>query len=184
MSMQIRKVSVLILLCILVAAALLGCGANKKAYTVDAGGETLTVDPQECKIYHGSDVYSYTVSGSGERIRYQITYPNGGHYTWEQNGGTVSGGWSEDYREDLYISGEVLVEAIASQKAQKSPGKLFFVGLLLVVIGVFPVFWPKKAWFLDTGWRFKNAEPSDATIFLTRLGGGILIVVGIVFFFV
>lgn len=184
MGIQVRKVFALILIGILVAAALLGCVSNKEAYTVNVGGETLTVDPQKCEIYHGSDVYSYTVSGSGERIRCQITYPNGGHYTWERNGGTVSGGWSEDYREDLYISGEALAEVIASQKTQKSPGRHFFVGLLLVAIGVFPAFWPKKAWFLETGWRFKDAEPSDAVIFLNRLGGGILIVVGIVFFFV
>lgn len=184
MDKQMRKISALILLWFLIAAALLGCGAEKEAYTVNVGGETLTVDPQKCEIYHGSQVYRYTVSGSGERIRYQITYPNGGHYTWEQNGGTVSGGWSDDYREDLYISGEELVEAITSQNTQNTPGRHFFVGLLLAALGVFPAFWPRKAWFLDTGWRFRHAEPSDAAIFLTRLAGGILIVVGIVFFFV
>ena len=50
--------------------------------------------------------------------------------------------------------------------------------LLLWAIGLFNVLAPRAAWYLSYGWRFKDAEPSDAALMMARIGGVIAIIIG------
>jgi hypothetical protein len=44
------------------------------------------------------------------------------------------------------------------------------------------IFWPRAAWYLQEGWKFKGAQPSTASLVMTRFGGGFgLIVIGLFF---
>lgn len=51
-------------------------------------------------------------------------------------------------------------------------------------IGLFNILAPNAAWQLNYGWRFKNAEPSDAAIEMSRIGGIVAIIVGVLIFFI
>ena len=53
-----------------------------------------------------------------------------------------------------------------------------FAGLLLIVIGLLNLCKPEEMWYMSTGWRFKNAEPSEDAILWCRVGGVIAIVIG------
>jgi Family of unknown function (DUF6199) len=55
-----------------------------------------------------------------------------------------------------------------------SPPLLFYI---ILVLAATTALFPRAAWFFNEGWKFKNAEPSDAAIFVTRLGGIIAVVV-------
>ena len=54
------------------------------------------------------------------------------------------------------------------------------MALLLCGVGIFNLAAPKARWYLSYGWRFKDAEPSDAAITLSRIGGGIAVVIGVI----
>ena len=56
--------------------------------------------------------------------------------------------------------------------------------MLLIALGAFNALAPKAAWYLSHGWRYKNAEPSEAALFFSRAGGVVLIFFGIILFFV
>ena len=55
--------------------------------------------------------------------------------------------------------------------------------VLLFLIGIVDLVAPEAAWYLGGGWKFKDAEPSDAALVLTRIGGGICILIGFIMLF-
>lgn len=57
------------------------------------------------------------------------------------------------------------------------------VGLVLIIVGFVNVLSPKSGWYLSHGWRYKDAEPSEAALFFARLGGVVGIIVGLIFMF-
>lgn len=42
---------------------------------------------------------------------------------------------------------------------------------------------PRAAWYLEIGWKIKDSEPSDLAIILHRVMGLILIIIGLLKFF-
>ena len=52
----------------------------------------------------------------------------------------------------------------------------------VILIGILQVIFPEDAWWIEHGMP-KNAEPSDAGILSTRIGGIVLAVIGVIFFF-
>ena len=54
------------------------------------------------------------------------------------------------------------------------------MALLLCGVGIFNLAAPKVSWYLSYGWRFKDAEPSNAAITLSRIGGAIAVVIGVI----
>ena len=57
------------------------------------------------------------------------------------------------------------------------------MGILLMIIGLFNLISPRTGWYLSYGWRFKDAEPSDAALVMARIGGGIAILIGVILLF-
>lgn len=53
---------------------------------------------------------------------------------------------------------------------------------LVVLIGVLQVIFPEQAWWIEHGMP-KDAEPSDAGVLVTRMGGIILAIIGVIIFF-
>lgn len=59
----------------------------------------------------------------------------------------------------------------------------FLIGLIALIIGVVNIASPETAWYLSDGWKYKDAEPSDEALLLTRVGGGSAILIGLGFMF-
>ena len=53
---------------------------------------------------------------------------------------------------------------------------------VVVLIGVLQVIFPENAWWIEHGMP-KDVEPSDAGILSTRIGGIVLAIIGVIFFF-
>lgn len=67
---------------------------------------------------------------------------------------------------------------------REARGGYLLVGLLLLGIGIFNTASPRTGWYWSYGWRFKDAEPSEAALLAGRLGGVVCIIIGIICFFV
>ncbi len=59
-----------------------------------------------------------------------------------------------------------------------------WAAVLLLGVGVFNLANPRLAWYLADGWKFKDAEPSDLALGVTRLMGALAVVLGIALLFV
>lgn len=54
---------------------------------------------------------------------------------------------------------------------------------LLIVIGLWNVISPESAWYASSGWRYKDAEPSDDALYVHRVAGGFAIFLGVIWHF-
>lgn len=167
-----------ILLCLLALLLLLtACGGEKSPNVYEQNG--YTVDLENRTITHGEDVYTYVISGSGSSSEITITYPNEATYYWTWSGSFGHGGWSDDYDPDRYADGDTLMELLNFQPEPEKSGPSPLLAILLLAAGIFNLVSPRTAWYLSYGWRFKNAEPSNAALVLGRLGGGLVTLISV-----
>jgi len=54
------------------------------------------------------------------------------------------------------------------------------MGFVFLILGIIMTASPYTGWYLSTGWRFKDAEPSDTALFMNRVSGVIGVIVGLV----
>lgn len=182
------------MLALVFAAMLLFAGCKKeplpKVYTVYSYGAPYTIDTEGRTISDGTYTYGYEYAASGSSVSF--TYPDGNVYSAgiqsansSGAGGLSAGSVSADYD---YSSGYTdplsLCYALTSpretERAASSGSNHPFVALLLCGVGIFNLAAPKASWYLSYGWRFKDAEPSDAAITLSRIGGAIAVVIGVI----
>lgn len=153
-------------------------------YTVTLGNTIYTVDTQNNTISDGSNTYGFSVSGSVTGYDVEITYPNGSTYWWhEDNSGTGLsgyGGSSGDYDTSLYPDGDTLKSVLKEQSPRQTSDKNGFLIFLLLAVGIFNTVSPRTAWYLSYGWRYKDAQPSDAALVIGRISGIAALVIGVV----
>ena len=177
-----RKMSLVIVLILVVS--LCACASTSPTYTVTKDNVEYVVDTENKTISDGTHTYQYEFSGNSATYDVNITYPDGSTYWFAMSGHTGHGGWSDDYNEDRYIDGDTLCEVLLEKAPKESnPGKIFAV-ILLAAIGVFNIVSPYYAWYLEYGWRYKNAEPSDLALGLNRVGGVIAAIAAVILLFV
>lgn len=181
-----RTISVLALI---FAAIMLLAGCKKEplptVYTVYSYGAPYTIDTQGRTISDGTYTYGYEYAASGSSVSF--TYPDGNVYSAgiqsassSVRAGTISADY--DYNSG-YTDPLSLCYALASPRETEkaaSSGANPLLALLLCAVGIFNLAAPKASWFLSYGWRFKDAEPSDAYMALARIGGAIALVIGII----
>ncbi|MGM9607492.1 MAG: DUF6199 family natural product biosynthesis protein [Oscillospiraceae bacterium] len=167
---------------------LTACGKNTgdpNVYDVEYGGKTYTVDQNNQTITFDGHVCEFELSGNGNSMRFKVTYPDGSTYFWNQTGNTGEGGWSDDYDAERYVSGDTLWSVLEQGRpsARNNSGH-WFLGVLLVAAGIFQAASPRTLWYISHGWRYKDAEPSDLALGLGRIGGGVVVIIGIICFFI
>ncbi|MCA1292210.1 hypothetical protein LBW89_04150 [Paenibacillus sp. alder61] len=55
-----------------------------------------------------------------------------------------------------------------------------FFGFLFIIMGLIAAIRPYSVWYLQLGWKFKDAEPSDLALRRERFAGFILVMVGVI----
>lgn len=170
-------------LCLL--AMLCGCAQGKAAPTagtVPYNGTDYVVTPDEGDggtISDGTYTYryAYTTTGSGYRVTFE--YPDGEQYTWTQNGSVGTGG-STSLHSGKYPDGKTLHAVLEKQLPAKKTEKNGVLIFVLLLLGAVNTAWPKGAWYLETGWKLRDAEPSEAVLLMNRLAGvAMLVLAGI-----
>lgn len=180
---MISKKHILFLLCLLLLISLFGCGdkqpADNKVKLIHKDGVEYAIDMESCTIQDGSYIYSYVANSSGTTIN----YPNGESYTWKESNGIGIGSTSANFDYDSYVDPWILMDVIDEAYADevvtvKTSHKNAGYGVLLLIVGIGYTVWSDKVWFLNWGWRYKNAEPSDLSIGLYKVGGIAAIIAG------
>ena len=170
----------IILIVLILSIALIGCAEQETTYTVNKNGIEFRIDSAQKTISDGDNIYHYEFSGDSSSFKVTITYPNGSSYWYNQSGGVGGGGWSDDYIEGTYVSGETLVEVVREKAPKRVDPVKIVGGLMLIALGIIDMIVPKVSWYLGYGWRYKNAEPSDIALIFARIAGGIAVAVGVV----
>ncbi|MBE6961774.1 MAG: hypothetical protein E7445_04890 [Ruminococcaceae bacterium] len=52
------------------------------------------------------------------------------------------------------------------------------LAIFLLAVGAWNTFVPRSAWYLSYGWRFRDAEPSDAALTAHIIGGVVALLAG------
>ena len=149
-------------------------GGTEAVYTLEKGGKSFTVDTENTTISDGTNVYHYTFSGDSSHYQINIVYPDGSSYWWQMNNGSGYGGWSDQYHENRFVSGEVLCEVVEAGMPKPASSKNFFLIILLLGLGIFNIVSPRTAWYLEYGWRYTDVQPSELALWLNR-GAGLLL---------
>lgn len=169
------------LLAVFAASFLAACvPESEPTYVVEHNGMSFTVDTVNQTITADGYTYGYRISGGNTTI----TYPNGATYFWTWSGNVGAGGGSSDYDPSTYVDGDILLAVLEQDAPSKGSGNGNpLLELLLIALGIWHAASPYSAWYLSRGWRYKNAEPSDLVLGMTRFGGIVVIVIGIIVLF-
>ena len=176
---MLKKVWKICLVFLLIS--LVGCSA---VHTVTKEGVDYVIDTQACTISDGTHTYEYTFQGNSSSARIHISYPNGAVYSWQTHNHVGYGGWTDNYDEALYADGDILCDVILEQALKPNMGLKIVVAVFLGAFGIFCIRSPETVWHLENAWKFKNAEPSELSLAVTRISGGVCILIAVVLIFV
>lgn len=139
-------------------------------------------------IQLGSNAYAYEWDNEYEQVK-SINYPGGitfsGEtyaYALETNSGRmiVPQDMPANVVDVRLLRGAVhLVEDFK----WKPKGGLIVAGLALCAYGLWCALAPRSVWYIGSGWRLKDVEPSDLTLSLNRLIGWFSVFAGVFLFF-
>jgi len=156
-----------------------GCGKQGPVSVTDRYGKEYTLDRERQTLSDGTHTYEYEFDGDSEDFRVSIKYPNGASYRYSQSGGIGNASWSKDYDETTYTDGDVLADMLADHAKKRGNTGKILGALVLLGMGIFQLACPGAAWYLGYGWRYRNAEPSDAALVFGRIAGSIVVLLGV-----
>ena len=168
---------------LLMLALLCACAETKTAstepYTV--GSYTVTpINEKSGTITDGTNTYSYRYSRSGSGYSVTFSYPDRTTYTWTENGSSGTGSASMEFDFAKYPSGMELNGVLSRTHPNVQKEKPVAVILVLLFVGAFNAAWPTGAWYLEVGWKFRDAEPSDAALGWNRASGVLALIVAVI----
>lgn len=175
----------LIILALLLSFFLCACSRAEtaKIYEIEKNGKIYTIDTENKTIYDGANKYRYSVNFESDSSSVKIYYPDGSSYWWNERktdyGSSGTGGWSDDYEPSKYVSGDILWD-ILQERAPRVAGSSTKNVLLIIIflaIGILNIVYPEVGWYLEYGWRFKDAKPSEIALIFNRAGGVIVVIV-------
>lgn len=178
------KKTALILAVLLLCVWLAGCGKTEAPdsgiRTVYSDGVAYTVDTGLCTVSDGEYTYRYSIGAAGMTF----TYPDGETSTWGETGGVAYGTSSLNADFSKYADPMILADVIeeASGMSRSSGSDHTLLALVLIVIGAVDAVWPRKAWYLSSGWKYKDVEPSEMAVGMYRGCGIAAVVIGIILF--
>ena len=182
-----KRVSIFVLAALLILG-LCACaektGTDSYApYTVEYNHTVYTVTPADGTmgtISDGTDTYSYQYEPRIGGYRVKFTYPDGETYTWTDDGNSMSGTTSPGFDFEKYPDGwtlsDILLQSSSVKNARKTEKNVGLI-LLLLIVGAVNTIWPQAAWFLEMGWKIKDAEPSDAALGWNRVVGVVALII-------
>lgn len=123
------------------------CSPIRKISNLDKTNESFKVDKGEKTIRHKENIYYYEIDGD----TIHIIYPNEGDYWWTDVGNSGYGGWNEQYSDEGYIKGSILIDVVKAANAPRisweSWDKMGITGVLILV-GGYNLFWPRTVWHI------------------------------------
>lgn len=182
-----KRTGTLLLTVLLCAVLLCACGKNAETAgsvrTVTVNGTDYTVDEAAGTIRDGKYTYRYTLQPKASGgYSLHITYPGGTTWWWtqEKNGG--QGGFSDSYY-DLnpeFPDGFTLRDVLETQLPRSGGDINVLLAIFLLIVGLLNTFAPQIVWELRYGWHYKDAEPSELSLGVSRAVGIICLVIAVI----
>ena len=177
----------LLLLCAVLSLLLCACGKaeTETLRTVTANGTQYVIDTAAGTVSDGKYTYRYSweARASGG-FSFHLTYPDGNKWWWTQENNSGYGGFSDGYESrnpeypDGFMLKNMLVDGeMISRKDVSGPNPL--IAVLLLAVGAWGTVSPESLWYVEHGWRYRNAEPSDLALSVNRCTGIVCLAVGI-----
>ena len=177
---------------LLILALCLLCGCTSydaptgSARTVDRSGNIWIIDHEAKTITCNGTECIFGVSDAGsEYPGITVYYPDGAVYYSSKS----SSGWSNDYDETKHIPGDTIVNMIRpyyTGEPSKIPWPNVIMCVLCLGMGFVNCCFPEFAWrwsHMFKAWQYESVEPSDAGLVVTRIGGIIIMLLGIILLF-
>ena len=174
-----KRICITIMVLLLVLS-LVGCGEQGPLEVTDRYGNEYTIDREQGTISDGENTYEYTYEGDSEVFTITIRYPNGGSYRYSQSNGFGTGSGNAKYSENFYVAGDLLADILQDNLPKRGSARNILAALVLIGGGIFLFACPEVAWYWESGWRYKDAEPSDVALTVTRISGVVAVIIGIV----
>lgn len=176
-----RIVKITALAAIAIILTFTGCAKAPLISTAD--GKTLIFEDDNRTFKYIDEVYHYRVADND----IYITYPNGYIYSQNINSNAAAKSWDipagmpeiSSAEEIGYIDENYLVDAILKHmrlKSEKSTTGIFAI-IIAAAVGLWGIISPGSLWYVSYGWRYKNAQPTQAAIILNRIAGVILLII-------
>ena len=172
-----KRIGVILLILILLFS---GCGSRDSGIVVSHssdGTADYVLDRTNSTVTMNDQVYTF----ESDYKTVTITYPNGATWYRTTEGSFAHSGWSDDYDPERYVPGDTLYDIIyqAPKPKRTNPGVPIF-SILCILIGIVNTAFPYVSRFLRHGLHVQNAEPTDDSLTLIRIGGVVSIILGIV----
>ncbi len=182
-----KRVFIVLLILVLLCSA---CGAKEEPESkstitqIDGRPAVVTLEPGTWSagtVQTDKGTYTFAWDRSGDL---KITYPDGTGFTYRQTGNVGSGLASPTFDPESkgYISGMSMVwgieRAIDEMRPARKDGPNPLLAIFLLAVGAWYTFAPRSAWYLSYGWRFRDAEPSDAALAVQVCGGVVALLAG------
>ncbi|GMQ64628.1 DUF6199 family natural product biosynthesis protein [Vallitalea maricola] len=118
---------------------------------------------------------------NGDKNNFSVIYPNKVEISssFKQGVITVSG----DVTKILDYPPINEFRFFLSSEGGRFDGSQLLFGIVLFILGVVSIVSPETTWFLNRGWMYKKAEPSELYLTLVKIGGVIGCIAGIIFLF-
>lgn len=135
---------------------------------------TSTEYPEEIELLNGEIVKVFFEERSNG-YRYDVEFNNGHTYFDEKAGNMGTGGGSEKLtseKRDLAKEAIDKYEQInggTTRSDNNSSGKS--LGIVIILFGLLGAIFPQAAWYLEIGWKLRDAEPSEFALIANRVGG-------------
>lgn len=181
---------VMLLMAAFMAVFLLGsCVERQEEYEVERKGVVYLINTKESTISFSGQTYRYGMGDSGGII----TFPNGARFRWENREigrfGMMETSGNKQYGADVMEMNDIAWQLLDVLENSGTGITLRIssnlpVSIVLFVAGILGMAVPEAVWYLEYGWRFKNAEPSQLALTMNRIGGGICILAAVVLLFI
>ena len=153
--------------CVTILVLLCACGREPLSPVYEKNG--YTVDTEVQTITKGADVIRYSFGGNG---KVTFTYPDN----------TTTSTSSLFFDTDRWPSAWELMDVLdRDDLPERRTGNP--LGLLLIPLGILQAFFPQAFWFINHGWKYKDAEPSELALGLGRVGGVAIALIGLIILF-
>ena len=60
---------------------------------------------------------------------------------------------------------------------------MWVFAIIVFVIGIWNILLPYSAWYLHSGWKYKDSEPTEFALAMYRVGGVVSVIVSVAIWF-
>ncbi|WP_138417129.1 DUF6199 family natural product biosynthesis protein [Aquibacillus sediminis] len=143
---------------------------------------TSAASPEEIELSNG-EVVKVFFEESSDGYRYEVKFDNGHHYYYEKSGNMGRGGGSLELTDEERNLAEEAINTYEQMNGEATtstnPSSGNPVGILFILFGLLGALSPRTAWYLEIGWKLRDAEPSELALIANRVGGIIASIVGL-----